>query len=95
MELYFQIGTVSSKPGSGENFWPGDETFSQLPIRFHEFLGFANARPHSSLPLSRASRGTRMNFVAEEEHCLMVYSAQPSQANQAKCWNWFRTADHG
>jgi poly(hydroxyalkanoate) depolymerase family esterase len=37
--------------------------------------------------------GTRMNFIAEEQNCLVVYPAQPSHANQAKCWNWFRTAD--
>jgi poly(hydroxyalkanoate) depolymerase family esterase len=37
--------------------------------------------------------GTRMNFIAEEQTCLVVYPAQPSEANQAKCWNWFRTAD--
>lgn len=37
--------------------------------------------------------GTRMNFLAEEQNCFVVYPAQPSQANQAKCWNWFRTAD--
>jgi poly(hydroxyalkanoate) depolymerase family esterase len=37
--------------------------------------------------------GTRMNFMAEEQNCLVVYPAQPSHANQAKCWNWFRTAD--
>src|SRR5437762_4809805 len=37
--------------------------------------------------------GTRMNFIAEELNCFVVYPAQPSQANQAKCWNWFRTAD--
>ena len=37
--------------------------------------------------------GTRMNFIAEEQNCLVVYPAQPSQANQAKCWNWFRAAD--
>jgi poly(hydroxyalkanoate) depolymerase family esterase len=37
--------------------------------------------------------GTRMNFVAEEQNCFVAYPAQPSQANQAKCWNWFRTAD--
>jgi poly(hydroxyalkanoate) depolymerase family esterase len=37
--------------------------------------------------------GTRMNFMAEEQNCLVVYPAQPSQANQAKCWNWFRSAD--
>jgi poly(hydroxyalkanoate) depolymerase family esterase len=37
--------------------------------------------------------GTRMNFVAEEQSCFVVYPAQRSEANQAKCWNWFRTAD--
>ena len=37
--------------------------------------------------------GTRMNLIAEEQNCFVVYPAQPSHANQAKCWNWFRTAD--
>ena len=37
--------------------------------------------------------GTRMNFIAEEQTCFVVYPAQPSEANQAKCWNWFRAAD--
>jgi poly(hydroxyalkanoate) depolymerase family esterase len=37
--------------------------------------------------------GTRMNFIAEEQNCFVVYPAQPSQANKAKCWNWFRVAD--
>lgn len=37
--------------------------------------------------------GTRMNFHAEEQTCFVVYPAQRSEANHAKCWNWFRTAD--
>jgi poly(hydroxyalkanoate) depolymerase family esterase len=37
--------------------------------------------------------GTRMNFIAEERTCFVVYPAQRSNANQSKCWNWFRTAD--
>jgi poly(hydroxyalkanoate) depolymerase family esterase len=37
--------------------------------------------------------GTRMNFIAEELTCFVAYPAQPSEANHAKCWNWFRTAD--
>jgi poly(hydroxyalkanoate) depolymerase family esterase len=37
--------------------------------------------------------GTRMNFLAEDQNCFVAYPAQPSQANQAKCWNWFRAAD--
>ena len=31
--------------------------------------------------------GTRMNFIAEEQTCFVVYPAQRSEANQAKCWN--------
>jgi poly(hydroxyalkanoate) depolymerase family esterase len=37
--------------------------------------------------------GTRMNLLAEGHNCFVAYPAQPSRANQAKCWNWFRTAD--
>jgi poly(hydroxyalkanoate) depolymerase family esterase len=37
--------------------------------------------------------GTRMNFLAEEQNCFVVYPEQPSGANRAKCWNWFRTGD--
>ena len=37
--------------------------------------------------------GTRMNLIAEEQTCFVVYPAQPSNANAAKCWNWFRPTD--
>jgi poly(hydroxyalkanoate) depolymerase family esterase len=37
--------------------------------------------------------GTRMNFLAEEQNCFVVYPEQPRGANQAKCWNWFRSGD--
>jgi poly(hydroxyalkanoate) depolymerase family esterase len=37
--------------------------------------------------------GTRMNLIAEEQTCFAVYPAQPSDANAAKCWNWFRPTD--
>ena len=37
--------------------------------------------------------GTRMNVIAEEQTCLVVYPAQRSDANPARCWNWFRPAD--
>jgi poly(hydroxyalkanoate) depolymerase family esterase len=34
-----------------------------------------------------------MNFLAEQQNCFVVYPEQPSVANQAKCWNWFRMND--
>ncbi|MGY4511421.1 extracellular catalytic domain type 1 short-chain-length polyhydroxyalkanoate depolymerase [Bradyrhizobium sp. USDA 3650] len=37
--------------------------------------------------------GTRMNFLAEEQSCFVVYPEQPRGANHAKCWNWFLTGD--
>jgi poly(hydroxyalkanoate) depolymerase family esterase len=37
--------------------------------------------------------GTRMNELAEEQGCLVVYPAQSQQANQQRCWNWFNALD--
>lgn len=33
--------------------------------------------------------GTRMNQLAEEQGCLVLYPAQAQDANIQKCWNWF------
>jgi poly(hydroxyalkanoate) depolymerase family esterase len=37
--------------------------------------------------------GTRMNAVAEEHICLVVYPEQTASANASKCWNWFKVDD--
>lgn len=37
--------------------------------------------------------GTRMNHVAEEHQCLVLYPAQGQGANPSKCWNWFKESD--
>ena len=37
--------------------------------------------------------GTRMNAVAEEKQCFVVYPAQSKGANSSKCWNWFNALD--
>ena len=37
--------------------------------------------------------GTRMNDVAAERGCFVVYPEQPRSANQSLCWNWFSASD--
>src|ERR1700719_3628830 len=37
--------------------------------------------------------GTRMNMLAEERECFVVYPAQPQTANMSKCWNWFKASN--
>jgi poly(hydroxyalkanoate) depolymerase family esterase len=37
--------------------------------------------------------GTRMNMLAEEQDCFVIYPEQATSANHSKCWNWFSAAD--
>lgn len=37
--------------------------------------------------------GTRMNQVAEENNCLVVYPGQAQGANISNCWNWFKSGE--
>ena len=37
--------------------------------------------------------GTRMNILAEERACFIVYPAQPRTANVSLCWNWFKAGN--
>jgi poly(hydroxyalkanoate) depolymerase family esterase len=37
--------------------------------------------------------GTRMNELAREERCYVLYPAQSKVANPSKCWNWFNDSD--
>lgn len=37
--------------------------------------------------------GTRMNALAEEARCFVLYPVQSRGANLSKCWNWFRAED--
>jgi poly(hydroxyalkanoate) depolymerase family esterase len=37
--------------------------------------------------------GTRMNALAEEHGCVVVYPNQSKSANASLCWNWFRPED--
>jgi poly(hydroxyalkanoate) depolymerase family esterase len=37
--------------------------------------------------------GTRMNAMAEQNNCFVVYPAQARVANGSNCWNWFKVDD--
>lgn len=37
--------------------------------------------------------GTRMNELAEQRECFVLYPMQAQAANGQKCWNWFRASD--
>jgi poly(hydroxyalkanoate) depolymerase family esterase len=37
--------------------------------------------------------GTQMNRLAETQRCFVLYPAQSGEANQSRCWNWFRRED--
>jgi poly(hydroxyalkanoate) depolymerase family esterase len=34
--------------------------------------------------------GTRMNALAEDRGCFVLYPAQTQAGNRSRCWNWFR-----
>ena len=37
--------------------------------------------------------GTRMNALAEERQCFVLYPEQTHAANRSRCWNWFKRGD--
>jgi poly(hydroxyalkanoate) depolymerase family esterase len=39
------------------------------------------------------ANGTRMNALAEERQCLVLYPEQTRAANRSRCWNWFKRGD--
>jgi poly(hydroxyalkanoate) depolymerase family esterase len=39
------------------------------------------------------ANGTRMNVLAEERACFVLYPEQTHAANRSRCWNWFKRSD--
>jgi len=39
------------------------------------------------------ANGTRMNALAEERRCFVLYPEQTCAANRSLCWNWFKRGD--
>lgn len=39
------------------------------------------------------ANGTRMNLLADEQPCFVLYPEQTHAANHSRCWNWFKRGD--
>jgi poly(hydroxyalkanoate) depolymerase family esterase len=39
------------------------------------------------------ANGTRMNELADERQCFVLYPEQTHAANRSRCWNWFKRGD--
>jgi len=39
------------------------------------------------------ANGTRMNELADERQCFVLYPEQTHAANHSRCWNWFKRGD--
>jgi poly(hydroxyalkanoate) depolymerase family esterase len=83
----FIEGTYSSAAGSRAHRLFIPSRYQERPLPLIVMLHGCTQSPDDF------AAGTRMNFIAEEQNCFVVYPAQPSHANHAKCWNWFRSAD--
>jgi poly(hydroxyalkanoate) depolymerase family esterase len=83
----FIDGTYSNKAGSRAYKLFVPSGYQEQPLPLIVMLHGCTQSPEDF------AAGTRMNFIAEEQTCLVVYPAQPSGANPSKCWNWFRAAD--
>ena len=85
-------------------FTEGVFAFAGEPYPYRLYLpttpGASDAVSAASLPLivllhgctqdaQDFARGTAMNALAEEQHCMVLYPEQIAKANSARCWNWF------
>jgi poly(hydroxyalkanoate) depolymerase family esterase len=87
--------------------WPGEfiagsyaNQSGQRPYKLYIPTGYAGRRLPLIVMLHGCSQtpddfaaSTRMNELAEERRCFVLYPAQTDSANHSRCWNWFRRAD--
>ena len=89
----FLTGTFSSDAGSLDYklFFPAGYRGQSLPLVV--MLHGCKQDPDDF------ATGTRMNDLAEQHQCMVVYPAQSLSANSFRCWNWFNAVnqerDHG
>jgi poly(hydroxyalkanoate) depolymerase family esterase len=101
---------VASAWGAGVYQEPGPRRLfgrrAQRSLNYRLYLP-RDRSPQDQLPLlvmlhgcsqdaEQFATGTRMNAVAQEHHCAVLYPEQNTAANALRCWNWFdRTVQQG
>jgi poly(hydroxyalkanoate) depolymerase family esterase len=83
----FVAGSFSSNAGSRGYKLYIPSTYRGEPVPLVVMLHGCTQSPDDF------AAGTRMNAVAEEHGCLIVYPGQTQAANAQKCWNWFSPGD--
>ena len=83
----FVIGTYGNEAGSRTYKLYIPSAYRGQPIPLIVMLHGCTQSPDDF------AAGTRMNLLAEEHTCFVVYPAQAATANQQKCWNWFSPND--
>jgi poly(hydroxyalkanoate) depolymerase family esterase len=95
------VSPAAGSPAAG-NFLPGSFTNDAGTRDYKLYL--PQSYNGESLPLivmlhgctqnpDDFAAGTRMNAIADERRCLVLYPAQAKSANVAGCWNWFQNGD--
>lgn len=62
-------------------YLPADRTFERIPL-----MVMLHGCSQTALEFAD---GTRMNAIAEDRHCAVLYPVQSKRENSLSCWNWF------
>ncbi|HEY6187866.1 MAG TPA: PHB depolymerase family esterase [Pyrinomonadaceae bacterium] len=89
---------LSAQAGRWETGSASDSSGSSRAYKLWVPSGYNNSKPvplvlmlHgcTQTPADFAA-GTQMNALADKHNFMVVYPAQPAEANPVKCWNWFQ-----
>jgi poly(hydroxyalkanoate) depolymerase family esterase len=83
----FLAGTYTDQAGSRDYRLYVPSSYRGEPVPLVVMLHGCTQSPEDF------AAGTRMNALAEEQGCLVLYPAQAQAANANRCWNWFNPQD--